>query len=224
MDARARSKGWSTLSDKEKKNPLGATLSKNASRVANIRQSITAATPAMVKMNRLWNSRTISFEIKFKLCRSLVAFFLLYGCEAWADKDRRIQTLEMKCFQRLLRIPSRKQKTIEFVRNAVTTQVGSQESQLTIVKQRQLIWFMSLDMTHCSRDSSKGCVWRITTGETGDVVVEHQGVDRSPVGDLLNWRRIGQFFCVSSWHPLPTFDWSQLRDRSQIKHNILLAL
>lgn len=82
----------------------------------------------MVKMNRLWNSRTISFEIKFKLCRSLVAFFLLYGCEAWADKDRRIQTLEMKCFQRLLLIPSRKQKTIEFVRNAVTTQVGSQES------------------------------------------------------------------------------------------------
>lgn len=88
---------------------------------------------------------------------------------------------------------------------------------------------MSLDMTHCSRDSSKGCVWRITTGETGDVVVEHQGVDRSPVGDLLNWRRIGLTGKPSvfseSHHvtPLPTFHWSQLRDRNKTQYFISLV-
>ena len=58
---------------------MGATLCKNGTCSAEIRIRIAVAVAAMTRLNRIWQSNTISFASKFKLYKSLVISILFYG-------------------------------------------------------------------------------------------------------------------------------------------------
>ena len=86
----------------------------------------------MARLNRIWQSNTISFAIKFKLYnyKSPVTSILLYGCRTWtllADCETRIQAFETKCPGKLLHISSLEHKASDWVWGKVSFLVGPQD-------------------------------------------------------------------------------------------------
>ncbi len=97
----------------------------------------------MARLNRIWKS-SISFNIKYRLYKSLIISILLYGCEIWtmlAETEKKVQAFENKCLRKLLGIHYWEHKTNQFVRDMVTSLVGPQETILQTVKRRKLAWF-----------------------------------------------------------------------------------
>ena len=67
-----------------------------------------------------------------------------YVCEMWtitADIDRRIQTLEIRCFRKLLGISYRDHITNEEVKARIVNAIGPYEDLLTSVKRHKLKWY-----------------------------------------------------------------------------------
>ena len=83
--------------------------------------------------------------------RSLVTSIFRYACESWthtAELQRRIQTIEMKCYRKILHISYKDHVTNEEVRAKVQQAIRPHEDLLTIVKRRKLPWY-----GHVSRSS-----------------------------------------------------------------------
>ena len=106
---------------------------------------------ALSKLKPIWKDRTLSLHTKVRLLRSLVTSIFLYACETWtltAEVERRIQSLEMRCYRRILNISYKDHITNEEVRSQVRALVGPYEELLTTVKKRKLRWY-----GHVSRSS-----------------------------------------------------------------------
>ena len=93
----------------------------------------------------------------------------LYACETWtltAETERKIQTMEMRSFRRLLGISYREHITNEEVRSRIRQAIGLYKELLTIVKQRKLQWYghitrssgldQDISPGHCARWEKKG--------------------------------------------------------------------
>ena len=68
----------------------------------------------------------------------------LYACETWtptAETERKIQTMEMRSFRKLLGISYREHITNEEVRSRIRQAIGPYKELLTIVKQLKLQWY-----------------------------------------------------------------------------------
>ena len=83
--------------------------------------------------------------------RTLILSTSLYACESWtltAEIERRIQTLEMRCYRRLLNISYKDHLTNEELRNRMQNAIRVHDDLLTMVKKRKLRWY-----GHISRSS-----------------------------------------------------------------------
>ena len=88
---------------------------------------------------------------KIRLMRSLVTFIFLYACESWtlaAELQRRLQTIEMRCYRKIVYISYKDHVTNEEVCAKIQRATGPHEDLLTIVKRRKLQWY-----GHVSRSS-----------------------------------------------------------------------
>ena len=76
--------------------------------------------------------------------RSLVTSIFLYVCESWtltAELQRRIQTMEMRCYRKILHISYKDHVTNEEVRAKTQQAIGPHEDLLAIVERRKLQWY-----------------------------------------------------------------------------------
>ena len=76
--------------------------------------------------------------------RSLTTSIFLYYYESWtltAELQRRIQTVEMRCYRKILHISYKDHATNEEVRAKIQQAIGPHEDLLTIVKRRKLQWY-----------------------------------------------------------------------------------
>ena len=74
---------------------------------------------------------------------SRVTSIFLYACESWtltAELQRRIQTMEMRCYRKILHISYKDRVTNEEVRAKIQQTAGPHDL-LTIVKRRKLQWY-----------------------------------------------------------------------------------
>ena len=88
-------------------------------------------------------SETIEQQ-KQRLMRSLVTSIFLYACESrtlTAELQRRIQTMEMRCYRKILHISYKDHVTNGKVRAKIQQAIGPHEDLLTIVKRRKLQWY-----------------------------------------------------------------------------------
>ena len=88
--------------------------------------------------------KSISLSSMIQLMRSLVTYIFLYACESWtltAELQRRIQTMEMRCYPMLLHISYKGHVTNKKVRTKIQQAIGPHEHLLTIVKRRKLQWY-----------------------------------------------------------------------------------
>ena len=152
--------------------------------------------------------------------RSLVTSIFLYFCESWtltAELQRRIQTMEMRCYRKILRISYKDHVTNEKVRAKIQQAIGPQEDLLTMVKSRKLQWY-----GHVSRSSGlaktilQGTVkGQRRQGRQGkrweDNIRERTGLEfgnsQSTVGNRGKWRKLVEKSTVVPQRP------SRLRDR-----------
>ena len=122
---------------------LGAIISNEGSK-PEILSRIVQTIAALSRLKIIWRDRDISLASKVKLMRTLILFTFLYACESWtltAEIERRIQTLEMRCYRRLLNISYKDHLTNEEVRNRIQNAIGVHDDLLTMVKKRKLRWY-----------------------------------------------------------------------------------
>ena len=104
---------------------------------------VAQTTAAATRLKPVWNDRNISLSFKIRLMRALVTSIFLYTCEPWtltAELQRRIQSMEMRCYRKILRISYKDHVTKEEVRAKIQQAIGPHED-LTIVKRRKLQWY-----------------------------------------------------------------------------------
>ena len=85
---------------------LGAIVTDEGS-MPEIRSRIAQTIAALTKLKIIWDDKNIDLSSKIRLLRSLVMSIFLYSCETWtltAEIERKIQTVEMRSFRRLLDI------------------------------------------------------------------------------------------------------------------------
>ena len=74
---------------------------------------------------------------------AIVKSIFLYACESWtltAEFQRRKQTMEMRCYRKIIRISYKDNVTNEEARAKIQQAIGPHEDLLTIVKRRKLQW------------------------------------------------------------------------------------
>ena len=62
----------------------------------------------MTNLEGILKSRDITLPTKVRLVKGMVFLVVMYGCESWTIKKaehRRIDTFELRCWRRFLRIP-----------------------------------------------------------------------------------------------------------------------
>ena len=59
----------------------------------------------MTNLDSILKSRDITLPTKVCLVKALVFPVVMYGCESWTVKHRRIDGFELWCWRRLLRVP-----------------------------------------------------------------------------------------------------------------------
>ena len=72
----------------------------------------------MTNLNSILKSRDITFQIKVRLVKATVFPVVMYGCESWSIKKtecQRINTFELWCWRRLLRVPGTARKSSQSI-------------------------------------------------------------------------------------------------------------
>ena len=80
---------------------------------------IAQTTAALTRLKQVLIHKSISPSSKIRLMRSLVTFTFVYACESWTlteELQRRIQTMEMRCYRKILHISYKDHVTNEEVR------------------------------------------------------------------------------------------------------------
>ena len=96
------------IADVDEFTDLGATVCKEGGGMKDLKNRLSKARSAFVRLNRIWRSKTILRKtIKLRLYKTLVVPVLLYGCETWImnkGDDRGVKVFYNKCLRRILQI------------------------------------------------------------------------------------------------------------------------
>ena len=121
---------------------LGAIVTDEGS-IPEILSRIVKTIAALTKL-KIWDNKNIDLSSKVRLLRSLVMSIFLYSCETWAlaaEIERKIQTVEIKSFRRLLGTSYQDHITNEEVRSRIRKAIGPYEELLSTVKRCKMKWY-----------------------------------------------------------------------------------
>ena len=79
---------------------------------------IVQTTAVLTRLKPVWNGRSILLSSKISLMCFLVTSIFLHACESWiltAELQRSIQTMEMRCYRKILHISYKDNVTNEEV-------------------------------------------------------------------------------------------------------------
>ena len=95
------------LEDVEKVIYPGATVHKQQGGEEDIKARLGKARRAFVKLNRVWNSSSVSRKMKIKLYRTLVKPLLKYGGKTWKMNEgdaKKINVFQDRCLRKIMKI------------------------------------------------------------------------------------------------------------------------
>ena len=81
-----------------------------------IKRHLLLGRKVMTNLDSIFKSRDITLPTKFHFVKAMVFPVVMYGCESWTMKKaecRRIDTFELWCWRRLLRVPWDSWETLE---------------------------------------------------------------------------------------------------------------
>ena len=116
---------------------LGSIIEQKADCTEEIRARLGAARSAFRSLTTVWKDRALNKAIKLKVLKTIVWSVALHGCESWtltaADMNR-LQTFEMSCYRRMLKISWTEHRTNE----SVLKEMATERKILETVKRRKL--------------------------------------------------------------------------------------
>ena len=95
------------LEDVEEFNYLGATVGKQGGGEEDIKTRLGKVRGAFVKLNRVWNSSSVSRKTKIRLYKTLVKPVLMYGCETCKMNEgdaKKIDVFQNRFLRRIMKI------------------------------------------------------------------------------------------------------------------------
>ena len=95
---------------------------------------------AMTGLSKIWKDKDITITTKCRTVNALVFPVVLYGCESWTIRKaerRRIDSFELWCWRRLLRIPWTARRT----NKSVIEEIKATIPLATLIKKQQLSYF-----------------------------------------------------------------------------------
>ena len=87
---------------------LGSKITADGDCSHKIKRCYLLGRKAMTNLDSILKSRDITLPTKVRLLKSMVFPVVMYGCESWTIKKaehQRIDTFELWCWRRLLRVP-----------------------------------------------------------------------------------------------------------------------
>jgi len=87
---------------------LGSKITGDNNCSNEIKRHLLLGRKAMTNLDSILKSRNITLWTKFYIVKAMVFLVVMYGCESWTLKKaehQRIDTLELWCWRRLLRVP-----------------------------------------------------------------------------------------------------------------------
>ena len=106
---------------------LGSLINGKGESDSDIRRRLTMGRRAMDNLNKLWKSKDVALKTKVKLAQTLVFPVVTYGGESWTVKKadrRKIDTFELWCWRRLLRISWTEKRTNAYVLDKIKPKVS----------------------------------------------------------------------------------------------------
>ena len=86
---------------------LGATVCKEGGGMKDLKNRLSKARGAFIKLKKIWSSKAISRRTKLRLYKTLVVPVLLYGCETWKmnkGDNKAVDVFLNKCLRRIFNI------------------------------------------------------------------------------------------------------------------------
>ena len=90
------------------------------------REVLSRAAQTMAALKIIWKDKNIRIKHKIRLMRSLVITIFLYACNTWTlttKLHRRIQSLEFRCFRKILAVSYKDRITNEQMRKTIIKQI-----------------------------------------------------------------------------------------------------
>ena len=87
---------------------LGSRITADGDCSHEIKRRLLLGRKAMTNLDSIFKSRDITLPTKVRVVKAMVFPVVIYGCESWTIKkaeSQRIDTLELWCWRRLLRVP-----------------------------------------------------------------------------------------------------------------------
>ena len=87
---------------------LGSKITAHGDCTHEIKRCLLLGRKVMINLDSILKSRDITLSTKVRLVKAMVLPIVRYGCESWTIKkaeSRRIDTFELWCCRRLLRVP-----------------------------------------------------------------------------------------------------------------------
>ena len=119
---------------------LGAKIEDSGSCKGEILRRLALGRAAMTGLNKIWKDKDITITTKCRIVNALVFPVVLYGCESWTIRKaerRRIDSFELWCWRRLLRIPWTARRTNQ----SVIEEIKPTNPLEALIKKQQLSYF-----------------------------------------------------------------------------------
>ena len=121
---------------------LGSQITNNYDDSPEIRGRLSIARTAASALTTIWKDKAVHITTKIKLLRTLIFPIATYGSETWVMKEAdrtRINSFEMWCYRRILKISWKDRKTNEWVQQQV--KVKNSDRLLLTIERWQLRYF-----------------------------------------------------------------------------------
>ena len=89
----------------------------------------------MTNLDSIFKSRDITLPTKFRLVKAMVFPVVIYGCESWTVKKaerQRIDTFELWCWRRLLRVPWTARRSNQSILKAISPGISLEGMMLKV--------------------------------------------------------------------------------------------
>ena len=131
-----------------------------------IKRRLLLGRKVMTNLGSILKSRDIALPTKFHLVKATVFPMVMYGCESWTIKKAeclRIDTFELRCWRRLLRIPGTARRSNQFIPKEISPKCSLGGVMLKLKLQTLATW--CAELTYLKRP---WCWERLKAGGEGD--------------------------------------------------------
>ena len=119
---------------------LGAKIEDSGSCKGEILRRLALGRAEMTWINKIWKDKDLTITTKCRIVNALVFPVVLYGCESWTIRKaerRRIDSFELWCWRRLLRIPWTARRT----NKSVIEEIKATNPLETLINKQRLSYF-----------------------------------------------------------------------------------